>query len=143
MRVSVNVPSLGGARPGQGGPPGGPRILRFLWPQHQAEAEQEEVVQVQGCGPREAEPEEEKLQTSERAGLWTRPWEWAGGGLTEAPRASAWTVSALLIPTGERPAQEARCLPRGGIFLAQIPAPYRTLIVQKRRKETGRQDPGG
>lgn len=89
MRVSVNVLSLGGARPGQGGPPGGPRILRFLWPKHQAEAEQEEVVQVQGCGPREAEPEEEKLQTSEGARLRTRPWEW--------PDASA-------HPTGERPA---------------------------------------
>ena len=57
----------------------GQRILRFLWPQHQAEAEQEEVVWVQGCGPREAEPEEEKLQTSEGARLRTRPWEWGWG----------------------------------------------------------------
>lgn len=27
--------------------------------------------------------------------------------------------------------------------MAQILAPYRTLIVQKTRKETGRQEPGG
>lgn len=58
--------SSGGARPGQGGRSGGPRILRFLWPQHQAEAEQEEIVQVQGCSPRGTEPEEKKLQTLER-----------------------------------------------------------------------------